>query len=91
MKPEDAAHREISERIAAELAAAGADVLVDDRDERAGVKFKDADLVGIPVRLTVGDKALEVGGVEFKARKAAGKGEVVGLGAVLRTCLDILG
>jgi len=47
--------------LAAELDAAGFDVLLDDRDERAGVKFKDADLVGIPYRINVGKKA--AGGV----------------------------
>jgi prolyl-tRNA synthetase len=43
-------------------------VLVDDREERPGVKFKDADLVGIPFRVTVGQKGLDRGGVELKAR-----------------------
>jgi len=51
-----------------DLAAAGIDVLFDDRDERAGFKFKDADLIGIPVRITVGRKALADGVVEFKER-----------------------
>jgi len=57
----DEALRETSEKLAAELEAAGLDVLLDDRDERAGVKFKDADLVGIPYRINVGKKA--AGGV----------------------------
>ncbi len=47
------------ERLAAELEAAGVDVLLDDRDERAGVKFKDADLVGIPFRVNIGKKTAE--------------------------------
>ncbi|MBN2018703.1 MAG: proline--tRNA ligase [Sedimentisphaerales bacterium] len=46
----------------------GVDVLLDDRDERAGVKFKDADLIGIPVRVTVGKKALVQGNIEIKLR-----------------------
>ncbi len=50
------------------LEQAGIDVLVDDRDERPGVKFKDADLIGIPLRLTVGAKALKNGNVELKPR-----------------------
>ncbi|MEZ4219871.1 MAG: proline--tRNA ligase [Polyangiaceae bacterium] len=50
------------------LTAAGVSVLVDDRDERPGVKFKDADLIGIPLRVTVGKKSLEKGGVELKPR-----------------------
>jgi prolyl-tRNA synthetase len=53
----DPALRETGEKLAAELEAAGLDVLLDDRDERAGVKFKDADLVGIPFRINVGKKA----------------------------------
>ena len=51
-----------------ELEAAGIDVLLDDRDERVGFKFKDADLIGIPVRITVGPKALAEGVVELKCR-----------------------
>ena len=55
------------EKVAADLEAAGFDVLLDDRDERAGVKFKDADLIGIPYRINVGKKAAE-GQVELVAR-----------------------
>jgi prolyl-tRNA synthetase len=50
-----------------QLSAAGIDVLLDDRDERAGVKFNDMDLIGIPLRITVG-KTLENGQIELKAR-----------------------
>jgi len=57
-----------AERIYAELLAAGADVLLDDRDERAGVKFKDADLIGIPLRIVVGEKNIKQGQVEVKRR-----------------------
>ncbi len=60
----------IGERIAKDLEAAGFDVLLDDRDERAGVKFKDADLVGIPYRINVGKKAAE-GRVELVTRSTA--------------------
>ncbi len=59
------------EQLARDLEAAGFDVLLDDRDERAGVKFKDADLVGIPYRINVGKKAAE-GIVELVARATAG-------------------
>ncbi len=52
-----------------ELTAAGVDVLLDDRDERPGVKFKDADLIGIPVRVTVGKKGMAEGIVEVKRRR----------------------
>jgi prolyl-tRNA synthetase len=55
------------ERIACELTRAGVDVLLDDRDERAGVKFKDAELIGIPYRVNVGKKLAE-GKVEIVDR-----------------------
>ncbi|HEY2729849.1 MAG TPA: proline--tRNA ligase [Polyangia bacterium] len=58
-----------SKRIYEELGKAGIDVLYDDRDERAGVKFKDADLIGIPFRIAVGKKGLAEGVVELKLRK----------------------
>jgi prolyl-tRNA synthetase len=58
------------EKIASDLEAAGFDVLLDDRDDRAGVKFKDADLIGIPFRATVGKKAAE-GKVELVTRATA--------------------
>jgi prolyl-tRNA synthetase len=57
-----------AEEIYKGLIAAGVEVLLDDRDERAGVKFKDADLIGIPVRLTVGPKGLAKEEVEVKLR-----------------------
>ena len=63
----DAALREAGEKLAEELEAAGLDVLLDDRDERAGVKFKDADLVGIPYRINVGKKVAS-GFVELVTR-----------------------
>ncbi len=76
--------------LADELAAAGVDVLIDDRDERPGVKFKDADLIGIPIRLTIGDKALAESSVEFKRRGDAGKGSLVKINDVVDACLDAL-
>jgi len=66
----DALLKETGEKLAAELEAAGLDVLLDDRDERAGVKFKDADLVGIPYRINVGKKAAE-GKAEVVTRATA--------------------
>ena len=59
--------RTTAEEIAKSLEAAGFDVLLDDRDERPGVKFKDADLVGIPFRVNVGKKVTE-GTVEVVQR-----------------------
>jgi prolyl-tRNA synthetase len=76
----DAALRETGEKLAAELEASGLDVLLDDRDERAGVKFKDADLVGIPYRINVGKKAAS-GLVELVTR-AHSASEDVALGNV---------
>jgi prolyl-tRNA synthetase len=62
--------REVSDRLYAELGAAGFDVYFDDRVASAGVKFKDADLIGIPVRVAVGARGLAQGGVEVKRRGA---------------------
>ena len=61
--------RQTGEKLYADLQRAGFDVLLDDRDERAGVKFKDADLIGIPYRITIGKKAAD-GVVELFERKA---------------------
>jgi prolyl-tRNA synthetase len=62
--------RETSERLYAELQAAGYDVLLDDRDERPGVKFADSELIGIPHRVVVGDRGLEAGKLEYRHRRA---------------------
>ena len=67
MKPGDEAQDKLAAKLHDELSAKGVEVLLDDRDERPGVKFKDADLIGIPVRITVGRDAAE-GVVEFKER-----------------------
>jgi prolyl-tRNA synthetase len=60
--------RSAADTIYKELTAGGADVLLDDRDARPGVKFKDADLIGIPVRVVVGERGLADGVVEIKRR-----------------------
>ena len=60
--------KEVADKIYEELLAAGIDVILDDRDERPGVKFKDADLIGYPIRIVVGDKNLP--NVELKLRSA---------------------
>jgi prolyl-tRNA synthetase len=72
----DTALVETAEQITRALEAAGVDTLIDDRDERPGVKFKDADLIGIPVRITVGPRGLKKGCVELKPRNAAEATEV---------------
>jgi prolyl-tRNA synthetase len=59
---------DLAKKLAAAAEGAGADVIVDDRAERPGVKFKDADLIGIPLRLTIGSKGLKDGIVEMKWR-----------------------
>jgi prolyl-tRNA synthetase len=61
----------LAEKYYAELTARGVDVILDDRDERPGVKFKDADLVGFPIRLAIGEKSLAKGEVEIKPRGGA--------------------
>jgi prolyl-tRNA synthetase len=71
LQMQDADVREAGERLYRELSAAGVEVLLDDRDERAGVKFKDADLIGLPLRIAVGKKGLAEGKVEWKPRGAA--------------------
>jgi prolyl-tRNA synthetase len=58
----------VANQVVDELAAVGLDVLYDDREERAGVKFKDADLIGIPVPVSVGARGLEDNTVDWKLR-----------------------
>jgi prolyl-tRNA synthetase len=62
---------QVAEKIYADLTARGVEVLLDDRDERPGVKFKDADLIGIPLRIGIGERSLAKGEVELKARGGA--------------------
>jgi prolyl-tRNA synthetase len=73
---------ETAEKLYADLRAAGVEVLYDDRDESPGVKFNDADLIGLPVRLTVSERALAQGGVEMKLRNKADK-NIVPLGEIV--------
>lgn len=60
---------EVAEKLHRDLEAAGVEVVLDDRDERAGVKFADADLIGLPYRIIVGEKGLKDGVVELKERR----------------------
>ncbi len=77
--------------LAAGLEGAGLDVLIDDRNERPGVKFKDADLIGCPVRLTIGDKTLAEGAAEFKLRSGGrAPAELVPLADVPARCAAVL-
>ncbi len=75
MKPDDAVQAETADKIYEALLDSGAEVLMDDRKERPGVKFKDAELLGIPIRITVGRGAAE-GKVEYKLRREADKTEM---------------
>ena len=67
----DALVVETAEKLYKELQRLGVEVIIDDRDERAGVKFKDADLVGYPLRVTIGSKTLANGEVELRERKTS--------------------
>ena len=75
MKPGDEEQDKVTADIEQQLEKAGVEVLVDDRKERPGVKFKDADLIGIPIRITVGKRAPE-GVVEYKLRREDEKKEL---------------
>lgn len=83
---------EATARLEAELERLGVEVLVDDRDERPGVKFKDADLLGVPVRLTLGKKSLENGGVELKLRRSIDRKqtEIVALDAAAAKIFELV-
>ena len=88
----DSKQLNLAEEIYRELAAAGVDVLLDDRAERAGVKFKDCDLIGYPLRVTISPKTLDSGNVEIKVRRSGeflhfARGEVV---AKVRELLESL-
>ena len=70
LNPKDDQVREAAEKLYQQLLDANIEVLLDDRDERPGIKFKDADLIGIPLRVTVGARNLKEGNVELKIRKS---------------------
>lgn len=79
----------LAENIYAELTARGIEVILDDRDERPGVKFKDADLVGFPIRLGIGEKSLAKGEVEIKPR--GGAVELVKTGEAVERLVKLVG
>lgn len=78
---------EAADAFYAEAQAAGLELLYDDRDESPGVKFNDADLIGVPMRLTISKRSLEAGGAEFKLRRESEK-ESVALDQLLSYVLD---
>lgn len=75
VKPKDEEQAKVAEEIYQNLLTAGVEAVIDDRDERPGVKFKDADLLGFPIRITVGKRAGE-GIVEYKLRRDSEKSEL---------------
>ena len=75
VKPKDEEQAKVAEEIYQSLLTAGVEAVIDDRDERPGVKFKDADLLGFPIRITVGKRAGE-GIVEYKLRRDSDKIEI---------------
>jgi prolyl-tRNA synthetase len=79
----------VANRLYAELVTAGVDVLYDERDERAGVKFNDADLLGMPIRVVVGERGLQNGVVELKQRQEA-QAEAVPVDDLTRKVLSLL-
>lgn len=79
----------VSEEIYTGLLASGVEVILDDRDERAGVKFKDADLIGIPLRIVVGAKNLAQGKVELKIRKT-GENILIDVGDIVSQATGII-
>jgi len=85
----DPAQTEAAYKLYQELQAAGIEVVLDDRDERPGVKFKDADLIGFPIRVTIGPKSLEKGEMELVIRRTK---EVRSLpvGSILAVIREIL-
>jgi len=73
VNPNDAEVCAAAEKLYAELLERGVEVLLDDRDERPGSKFKDADLLGIPLRVTVGARGLKDGALEVQERRSGAR------------------
>lgn len=83
-KDKDSEASKLAEDMYAKLTQAGVEVLFDDRDEGAGSKFADSDLIGIPMRVVVSDKSLEKGGVEIKER-TSDQSEIITVEQLLKT------
>ncbi len=88
IRPDDDGVMDEANKLAAELAQQGFDVLIDDRDDRPGPKFKDADLVGIPLRFIISPKTIEANQVEFKARSDEGKAMLIDRDKAVQAALD---
>jgi prolyl-tRNA synthetase len=91
VKVPDEPSMKVARQLHDELAAAGIDVLLDDRDCRAGVKFKDADLIGVPLRVVIGERGLKEGKLEVKWRwaKEAEKIDLDGAAATLAELIRV--
>ena len=89
LRIQDEATHTAAERLYEDLVEAGVEVILDDRDERPGVKFADAELIGIPFRITVGPRGLGNGTVEFTVR-ATGETTEIPLGEAVSTIADLL-
>lgn len=76
VRPDDAEASEIGDRLYADLTSEGVEVLLDDRKERPGVKFTDAELIGVPYRITVGPRGIANGVVEFVDRRSGETNEI---------------
>jgi prolyl-tRNA synthetase len=79
----------VADKLYAELNAAGIDTILDDRDARPGFKFADADLIGFPIRINVGDRGLKEGKLEVKARGEA-EARMVALDQVVSYVSELL-
>jgi prolyl-tRNA synthetase len=82
---------EAAERLYAELTAAGIEVLLDDRDARPGVKFADAELIGIPHRIVVSERGLDAGRLEYRHRRATTNEDWPADEVVARLCGKVSG
>jgi prolyl-tRNA synthetase len=89
LSPRDPEVVKTAEKLYAHLEEEGVEVLYDDRDERPGVKFKDADLIGFPVRIVVGSKSLAEGNVELSLRKDKEK-QLVPVGQAIAKTIELL-
>jgi prolyl-tRNA synthetase len=89
LSSKDGSAEEAAEKLYADLVKAGLEPLYDDRDERAGVKFNDADLIGLPLRVTVSARSLQNGGFEFKRRDKEER-TIVPVGDAIEVIIQIL-
>jgi prolyl-tRNA synthetase len=89
VNPDDEAIDGVSQQIYQELQKLGVEVLLDDRALRAGVKFKDADLIGIPIRITIGKRSVAQGNVEIKLRRES-EGLTIGITEAAHKALELV-